>query len=351
MRPVLLDKVASVTLRCDLRREVRVADDYPCREGDVIAVRLLTNKSTYNTLELSTGRMSTLKSGDLIAGALGHRNAVQGYAGTIPTKLKTGDKINLLNMGGVLGVCHSWSPMVGPPHECEVVGAVQAFPSLAERKGVPANIATGLAPLDSTLQKRLPPIITVAGTSMNSGKTEACLTIIQQLVRRGLKVSALKSTGVSLRRDVLAMQDAGAGEIRVFTDLGIVTTQASNAPGLTRTMLNQLAAHHPDVIVMELGDGLIGDYGVSAILDDPELKSALKTVVLAASDPVGAWGGVELLQIRHDIQPILVTGPATDNQAGVAVVERETGVCCLNARHDAHGMSDLLLSQLETHHG
>ncbi len=349
MRPILLDKIASVTLRCELRREVRVDDEYPCREGDVLAVRLLTDKSTYNVLELATGRMSNLKQGDVIAGALGHRNAVQGYAGTIPTQLKTGDRVNLLNMGGVLGICHSWSPLVGPPHECEVVGAIQSFPSLGVRKGVAANIAAGLPTLDTVLTPRLPKVVTVAGTSMNSGKTEACLTIIQQLVRQGLRVSALKSTGVSLRRDVLGMQDAGASEIRVFTDLGVVTTQAKNAPALTRTMLNQLGAGSPDVIVMELGDGLIGEYGVSAILDDPHLRPVLGNVVLAASDPVAAWGGVELLRTRHGISPLIVTGPVTDNQAGIQIVERETGVRGLNARHHPGEICTTLLDHFQHH--
>lgn len=351
MRPLLLDKIASVTLNCDLRREVRVADTYPCREGDVIAVRLLTSKSNYNQLELATGRMSTLKQGDLLAGALGHRNAVQGYAGSIPKTLKTGDRINLLNMGGVLGDCHSWSPIVGPPHECEVIGSILSFPALGQRKGSPANIAAGLPNLDRKLASELPPILAVAGTCMNSGKTEACLTIIQQLVRRGMRVSALKATGVSLRRDVLAMQDAGATEIRVFTDLGTVTTQATNAPSLAKTMINQLAINRPDMIVMELGDGLIGDYGVRAILDDPELRDAMGHFVLAATDPVAAWGGVTILRDRHGINPSIVTGPATDNVAGISVVERETGISALNARHHPTEITELLMNQIGAQNG
>jgi hypothetical protein len=295
--------------------------------------------------------MATLKLGDVIAGALGHRNAVQGYAGSLPKEVKTGDKVNLLNMGGVLGICHSWSPIVGPPHECEVVGAVQSFPSLAERKGVSANIAAGVPKLDEHLEENLSPMIAVAGSSMNSGKTEACLTIIQQLVRMGWSVAAFKATGVSLRRDVLAMQDAGADEVRIFSDFGVVTTQSKNAPGLARTMMNQLSAHKPDVIVIELGDGLIGEYGVSAVLNDPAIKGALSAVVFAASDPVAAWGGVSLLKERHAIRPSLITGPATDNQAGVSAVERETGVRGLNARHHAVEIAELLVKELNSNHG
>ncbi|MBL8047482.1 MAG: molybdopterin-guanine dinucleotide biosynthesis protein MobB [Chthonomonas sp.] len=349
MRPVTLDKIASVTLNCNLRREARLDDQYPCREGDVIAVRVLTSKSQYNSLELISGRMSTIKPGDIIAGALGHRNAVQGYAGVIPTSLKTGDQINLLNLGGVLGTCTSYSPMVGQPHVCEVIGNVMAFPDLNSRRGVPANIAADLS-LPSTQLRDLPPIIAVVGTSMNSGKTEACLTVIQQLTHRGLKVSAAKTTGVSLRRDILGMQDAGASEVVIFTDLGVVTTQASNAPTLTKQMIHRLAQARPDVIVLELGDGLIGDYGVGAILDDPEIAPHLRCVILAAADPVGALGGANLVRDRHQLPLALITGPATDNLAGVSAIERETKVRSINARHDPQDLTDHLLHTISLAH-
>ncbi len=322
-------------------------DYYPCTEGDLVAVKLLTNKAHYNSLELITGRMSTLKVGDVIVGALGHRNALQGYAGHIPQTLCTGDKINILNLGGVLGHCDSYSPIVGPPHECEVIGSVLEFPELHSRKGRTANISNGSQKLQSRLGGSLPPIIAVVGTSMNSGKTEACLAVIQQLVHQNLRVSAAKTTGVSLRRDILAMEDAGAQEALIFTDFGVVTTQDSNAPNLTKTMINCLATSQPDVIVLELGDGLIGEYGVSAILNDPEIAQSLTCVVLAATDPVGAMGGVSILSHRHGLRPTLITGPATDNLAGIRIIERETSIPSLNARHSAEQIAALLKMNME----
>ncbi|MFM9872831.1 MAG: hypothetical protein ACKVQS_05125 [Fimbriimonadaceae bacterium] len=350
MRALILDKIASVTQNASLRRDVRINDKYACQEGDIIAVRLLTNKATYNALELTTGRMSTLKQGDIFAGALGHRNALQGYAGHIPTSIKTGDTINLLNMGGVLGTCTSHSPLVGPPHQCEVLGSILSFPTLGSRTGVPANISSNCLPLQTELTTKIPPIIAVFGTCMNSGKTEACLTIVQQLVRRGLTVAAAKTTGVSLRRDILAMEDAGATKTLIFTDLGIVTTQESNAPALTKTLINQLAKSNPDIIILEMGDGLLGEYGVAAILNDPEIAKSLTSVVLAASDPVGAWGAVELLNHRHNVTPTLITGPATDNTAGSDVIFRETNIQSLNARHNPVEIADLLTQSITKAH-
>ena len=332
MRALVLDKVGSVTRNCQLRHDVRVVDDYPCREGDVVAVRVLSSKTSYNTLELPTGRMSPLRAGDVIAGVLGHRKALFGYAGDLPEGLSTGDEINILNLGGVLGRCTATSPALGEPFRCEVLGQVLSFPTMGSRVGVPATIVDGARPIESELAASMPPVIAVVGSCMNSGKTEACLTLVHGLARRGLKVAAGKTTGVSLLRDTFAMEDAGAFKTLCFTDFGVVTTTASTACGAAVSILNGLAKERPDVIVLELGDGLIGAYGVDSILADPALRQAFSSVVLSANDPVAAWGGVEILRTRFGIPTRVVTGPATDNVAGTVLVTEQTGVAAFNAR-------------------
>ena len=332
MRSAVLDKIASVTLSCGLPREVKLGDDYPCEEGDVVAVRIQSRKSTYNQLELTTGRFSLLKSGDVIAGALGHRRALLGYAGHLPETLATGDVLQLLNIGGCMGVCTSANPDVGPPFDCEVLGQILHFPHLGERIGVPANIRQDARPLTERLECRGVPVVAVVGTCMNSGKTLACTSLIQEMARVRLVVHAAKATGVSLRRDVHAMEDAGAVETLTFTDFGVVTTQRANAPALARSMLSALAAPAPEVIVLELGDGLMGDYGVDAILEAEDVRSAFTAVVLAANDPVGAWGGHRLLAERFGLETTVVTGPATDNVAGTDLIRSTLGVDAWNAR-------------------
>ena len=346
MRSAVLDKIASVTLNCQLPREVKLGREFPCQEGDVVAVRIRNRKSTYNQLELTTGRFSLLKTGDVLAGALGHRRALMGYAGHLPDKLAVGDVIHLLNIGGCLGVCTSSNPDVGPPFEGEVLGQVLHFPYLGERIGVPANIRQNAQPLTDRLDLQGVPVIAVVGTCMNSGKTFACTSLIQELARARLKVHAAKATGVSLRRDVLAMADAGARETMIFTDLGVVTTQRDNAPALTRSMLSRLAESAPDVIVLELGDGLMGDYGVDAILAAEDIRQVLSAVVLAANDPVGAWGGLRQLTERFDLETAVVTGPATDNVAGTDLITDQMGVAAFNARTQPTELAQHLLNKI-----
>ena len=127
------------------------------------------------------------------------------------------------------------------------------------------------------------------------------------------------------------MEDAGARNTSIFTDFGVVTTTAQNGPPVTRMMLTQLAAEKPDVIVFELGDGLLGAYGVDAILRDEDIKSAISCMVLCANDPVAAWGGVKLLREDFDCEPQVVTGPATDNLIGKELIIEKFGIPAVNA--------------------
>jgi hypothetical protein len=181
---------------------------------------------------------------------------------------------------------------------------------------------------------------------MDSGKTAAACAIVSRLRAHGMNVAACKATGVSLRRDILAMQDAGADDAMLFSDFGIMTTTGENGPALTRALLAGLAEGKPDVIVMELGDGLLGTYGVDAILAADDIREALTSVVLCANDPVAAWGGVKILRETYDIDPAVVTGPATDNAVGVDLIEQQMGVPGRNALTSGLALGDVVHDSL-----
>jgi len=346
MRSIVVDKIASVTQACELSREVRVSPDIPAEEGVVVAVEVLTNKSTYNTLELTSGRMAKVGKGDIVVGALGHRKALFGYSGHIPPTVQPGDVIQMLNIGGVLGVCDSVNPDKGKPFDCRVIGGVLDFPYLGERIGVPARVGHKRLDLEAKLDTRGVPVVALAGTCMEAGKTAAACAVISRMRHRGLVIDAFKATGVSLRRDIMAMEDSGARNSMIFTDLGIVTTTRANGPALTRTMLTEMAIGKPDAIVFELGDGILGTYGVDAILDCPDIRAALTGVILSANDPVAAWGGVKLLRERFGIEPCVVTGPSTDNQVGVEIITNQLGVPAFNAMTNGAALGDRVIEAI-----
>lgn len=336
-----LDRVSSSTRNAHLGPEVIVGEDIIAAEGYVLAVRVLHEKASYNTIEDVSGRMISLRAGDVLAGTLGHRRALRGYAGVVPGHIAVGDTIEVLNLGGILGKCTSTNPDIGPPFQAEVLGAILAFPELGDRIGRPAHIKDHAVPPADRLEAQVP-VVYVAGTCMNAGKTVAATELVRGLTRSGLRVAAAKLTGVSLMRDALAMQDAGAIAALTFNDTGIATTRAGLTVTSAKGIFNRLAASKPDVIVAELGDGILGEYGVQDILRDPELTGVGAAYVMAAPDPVGCWGAVTLMRDLFGLPVTVITGPATDNEVGRDYITAELQLPAHNALRDAAGLVEVV---------
>lgn len=334
---VRLDKIASSTRNAGLSDEVILGDEIVAAEGYVLAVRILSDKSSYNTLEDLSGRMVELRAGDVLAGTLGSRRALRGYAGDVPSTISVGDTIDVLNLGGILGRCTSVNPDIGPPFRAEVLGAVLSFPALGDRIGRPAHIRDRAVPPAEVLQCRIP-VVYVAGTCMNSGKTVAATELVRGLSRLGLRVAAVKLTGVSLMRDALSMRDAGAVAALTFNDAGAASTRAGMTVPVARGLFNKLVeplGARPEVIVAELGDGILGEYGVQDIMRAPDLAALGAAWVMAAPDPVGCWGARELMRDEYGLAITVITGPATDNSVGRDYITAVLGLPAHNARRDS----------------
>jgi hypothetical protein len=343
---VRLDRIASSTRNAGLTPEVIVGDEIIAAEGYVLAVRIREDKSSYNTVEDVTGRMLSLRGGDILAGTLGTRRALRGYAGVVPAHISVGDTIEVLNLGGILGRCTSANPEIGLPFTAEVLGAILAFPELGDRVGRPAHIQDHAIPPADTLEVTLP-VVYVAGTCMNAGKTVAATELVRGLTRSGHRVCAAKLTGVSLMRDALSMLDGGAVAALTFNDIGIASTHPGITVASTKGIFNRLASSKPDVIVAELGDGILGEYGVQDILHDPELRSLGAAYVMAAPDPVACWGAAELMRNQFGLPITTITGPATDNEVGLVYIQSSLGLPAHNARRDASGLVSVVRKALD----
>ena len=330
---VQLDKIGSVTLHAELPREVELSDLMEPRQGNVIVVKALQDKSVYDQIELVNGRQAKMSRDDVIAGALGRRRALHGFVGELPETLKVGDRVHVLNLGGVIGVCISGSPIVGKPLLCEVLGSVV-------RDGKIVSISRELPPPPATLPDV--PLILVEGTCRSSGKTHAAATIVGKLNQRGYRVNGAKLTGVACLRDLLNMEDHGAQRTMSFLDMGLPSTVGvENIAGIARTLLSELASDRPDAIVAELGDGIIGYYGVADILKDREILAKAKAHVMCANDLVGAWGAVGLMR-SWGIEVNVLAGPATDNEVGEGYAMKELRIPAANARTNGNKLADIV---------
>jgi hypothetical protein len=158
--------------------------------------------------------------------------------------------------------------------------------------------------------------------------------LIKQATRVGLRVAAAKLSGVACLRDTLNMADHGAFATASFLDCGLPSTVgAGDLAPIAKAIIHKLNQDSPDLIVLELGDGILGGYAVDSLFDDSELREATAALVFCASDYVGAWGGIELLR-RRGIEIDLIAGSVTDSQMGEDYIEAEFGVPAANARRD-----------------
>jgi len=333
------DKIGSATSPLNLGRTAAVvsSSDSP-RAGDVVVVRALTDSATYNMLELPTGRLAKINPGDVLIGVLGRRRALKGFVGDVPATVNAGDQLHLLNMGGVIGSCTGHHSSLSDAIQVEVIG-------LASDERRVLNIADAALPPQTSLGETAPLVI-IAGTCMNSGKTYAATELIKQATRAGLRVAAAKLSGIACLRDTLNMADHGAIAIASFLDCGLPSTVgATNLASVAKTIISRLNESSPDLIVIELGDGLLGGYSVESVFEDKELRGATAGLVFCASDYVGAWGGIELLRHRG-IEIDVIAGSVTDSQMGQDFIENEFGVPAANARRDGARLFELLSSKV-----
>jgi hypothetical protein len=283
--------------------------------------------------------LAKINPGDVLVGVLGRRRALKGFVGEVPSSVQAGDKLHLLNMGGVIGLCTGHHSSLSDAISLSVVGLA------CDEDGRVLNIADrALQPRDHLGQSA--PLVLVAGTCMNSGKTYAATEVIKRATRAGLKVAAAKLSGVACLRDTLNMADHGAVATASFLDCGLPSTVgAGDLAPVAKAIIARLNESAPDLIVIELGDGILGGYAVDSVFDDEQLRAATAALIFCASDYVGAWGGIELFKQRG-LRIDLIAGSVTDSQMGEDYIEREFQVPAGNARRDGARLFEIIKSQI-----
>lgn len=340
MHQTSIDYVASSAAACTLDETVMMSPYLVAEEGYCVVVRALSDKDLYNQIEDQNGEFRTISKGDIFVGALGERQALKGYSGRIPRRISAGDTLNVLNMGGIIGLCTSDHPELGPALEVEVLGAALIdYDGQLRHARIQDHALEPLFALEDSA-----PLVMVSGTAMNTGKTFACGEIIRILTEKGLRVAAAKLTGAALMRDVKAMEACGAYDVATFVDAGVVCSTGKDIAPLAKAVIAHLNRTQPDVIILELGDGFIGYYGVDDLLQDKELQRFTKAHVCAASDLAGAWAADQTFRHRYRAELTALTGPVTDNLVGKQYIENALGVAAFNARSDANGLGEAVYS-------
>jgi len=249
----------------------------------------------------------------------------------------------VLNLGGLIGECTAAHPNLGPALPVEVLGAVMVK---RNDQWTHARIQEDALEMRHRLATSVP-LVTVSGTAMETGKTEAACRIVEGLSARGLRVGAAKLTGASLMRDVRRMQRHGATAVSTFTDAGIACTVEDAITPIAKGVIHHLnETEDLDVIVAEMGDGFVGYYGVDDLLTDMELQSFIEAHVVAATDLAGAWAAERTFRERYRTGITALTGPVTDNDVGRRYITQRLGVTAHNALRQGTALVDEVVDAL-----
>jgi hypothetical protein len=324
---ITVDKISSSTKNVPLSHKLAITEKIISREGYVLAVEVLDNKKIYNQIELTSGRLSTLHKGEIVIVTLGERRALKGFVGHVPKRLKSGDTINILNIGGICGICDSENyQTVGHALKVKVLGAV------TDKKGKPLSIKDFriFEPADRISNNI--PLILVSGTCMEVGKTTTACELIKVASRNGFKTCSAKIAGIAALRDTLRMEDNGTIKAVSIVDAGLTSTASKkgNTVKVTKGAINHLSTLNPDYIIIELGDGILGEYGVMDILKDSEIKKHAIAHIGCAFDPPGALKLSELAE-KIGLKPDMISGPVTDNSVGTKFIESILKIPAVNS--------------------
>ncbi len=254
--------------------------------GDVALFRI---DKIINHTKLMTARSERqrLHHNDIIVGVFGNRYATDAFEAQVQGL----DPLHLLTNAGMIGTVISKSRKVKPPTQVTFLGY------LGDESGRTVNIKQNLFPAEvADYQQKN--VVLVVGSGMNSGKTATAVKLVKALLNKGLRVAACKLTGSVSPGDLFEYHSTLAQDIRDFSDYGFPSTYKSKRQeliGLFYTMLADTARSKPDVIVMEVADGVL-QRETRMLLQAPEIRRNICGVMLTATCAGSALFGVSKIE-------------------------------------------------------
>lgn len=326
MKKIKFTKLSSLVKNLNLSNEVELGKVIIPQEGTVVAVEALNHEGKNNVFEHTTGRLGKLFQKDVIPGVLGYRKALKEYSGKIPTTINIGDELYFLCESGLVGEIQGFNESWGQPMKVKILGSV-----LQNNQQVNIN-DFGLHPNESS--NKSAPIIVIAGTSMDCGKTTMICKIAEHFKNNGHKIAGAKLTGVAFMQDPLKMIDAGIHPVVDFVDAGLPSTcgDANKVVAAANSIIKEINKSKPQVIIAEFGDGIMGEYNVTKILENEWFKKQVKILIISANDFVGCWGAKKIIS-KLGLKINLITGPVANNLTCVNYIEKNLNILAESNQH------------------
>jgi hypothetical protein len=304
------------TRALDAQRAYGLQDvtEQPPRAGDVVLVEV--ERIGYHTrLTVAHDTRQRLYEGDRLVTVLGNRYATDAFEAIVDGV----EQLHMLTGAGMVGTVVSKHQKMSAPTRLKCLG------HLTDIDATRINLKSRqFRPTFSTSLPRN--TIMVIGSGMNSGKTTTAAKVTRALVARGVRVAACKLTGSVSERDLSELQSTGAHDVRDFSSYGFPSTYLAakhEIIGLFHTMLTDINRANPDVVIMEVADGML-QRETAMLLEDAGVKRSLLGVLLAATcAPSALFSVAQMERLGHEL--IGVSGCITSSPLFVReLAERST---------------------------
>ena len=310
-------KAAYTTRHIDLNRASYLAKgDQRPRHGDLVLAEV-SHLGQHKRLELGCGRRAHMHIGDRILVCFGDRYAPDQFEASLPQDL---GECHLVAAGGIAGQMESRHLRMRRPTCLRPVGLV------LDARGNRINLSDSRLP-HRKVSKERPLTVAVAGTSMNAGKTTSAAHLIKGLDRAGLKVAAAKITGTGAGGDFWFMGDSGANPVLDFTSVGHASTfglSLEQLEDVMETLIAELINHQPDVIVLEVADGIF-QQETASILASNCFRRLVDKMLFTGGDATGVLTGKFWLE-QHGLPLIAMAGALTASPLATREAEQATSM-------------------------
>ena len=295
---------------------------YMPKSGDVAIFQVL-KIGKHKAIQGENGNNTYIFPGDKILATFGNRYASAQFEGYIPTSYKS--KYQILGQGGVVGQLESWH------QKFDDIGATEVRLigyAIDEDSNVINTIYKGVERLVfEPKRERNYDIILSVGASMDSGKTTTAGFISRGFMMQRKKAAFIKLTGTVYAKDCSFVRDCGAKTAIDFSYCGYPSTylcETNEILDLTETLLARVDRIKPDVVVIEIADGLL-QKETSALLNNENFMQIVDSVVLSCADSLSVNNGIKILS-KIGFEPILLSGLFTASPLMIKEVKEQTDI-------------------------
>ncbi len=299
------------------------------KPGDVAVFQVL-KIGKHKAIQGVNGNNTYIFPGDRILATFGNRYASGQFEGYVPTNYSP--KFEILGQGGVVGTLKSWHSKfddIGAT-EVKLIGY-----AVDDNEKVINTIYKGVERLPFNPSKERDfEIVLSLGASMDSGKTTTAAFLSRGFMMQKKKVAFIKLTGTVFAKDCSVVRDCGAKTAIDFSYCGFPSTylcETDELLDLFETLLNHTERIKPDVVVIEIADGLL-QKETSALINNAAFMSTIDSVVLSCADSLSVNSGIDILtKINH--KPILLSGLFTASPLMIKEVEDQTDIPIFTLDH------------------